>query len=138
MTIDELYCKIRTRKAIGHFQHGVTEYAKEMLESVIGGDYDGIDGKSFISALKVSHLLNHVGGDSIAVRGRWNEAEVAKIGHLCSEASRGGNFLVYDSDILERLCPPSQRRRNASRAMELQARALWQAVNIIGAVAHNG
>ena len=123
MTIDELYCKVRARKAIGHFQHGVTEYAKEMLESVIGGDYDGIDGKSFIS---------------IAVRGRWNEAEVAKIGHLCSEASRGGNFLVYDSDILERLCPPSQRRRNASRAMELQARALWQAVNIIGAVAHNG
>lgn len=134
MTIDELYGKVLA----GHFQRGVTEYAKEMLESVIGGDYDGIDGKCGISELKVSHLLNHVGGDSIAVRARWGVDVVAKIGQLCSEASRGGNFLVYDSDILERLCPPGQRRRNASRAMELQTRALWQAVNIIGALAHNG
>jgi hypothetical protein len=138
MTIEELYGKLQARsKARDHFHRGVTEYAKEMLESVIDGDYE-INGKCDISELKVSHLLNHIGGDSIAVCDRWSVDDVVKVRYLCSQASFGGNFLIYDADILERLCPISQRRRNMSKAMELQTRALFQAVKIIRVIIQIG
>ena len=54
--------------------------------------------------------------------------------------SVGGCALVYDADIAERLCPPSELRRNkwGMRApngretwLDCQSRALWQAHRLI-------
>ena len=54
--------------------------------------------------------------------------------------SEGGCALVYDADIAERLCSPSELKRNkwGMRApnsretwLECQARALWQAHKVI-------
>ena len=56
------------------------------------------------------------------------------------EYSEGGAALIYDADIAERLCPPSELKRNKwgmlppnSREtwIECQARALWQAHKVI-------
>ena len=53
-----------------------------------------------------------------------------------AQYSEGGCALIYDADIAERLCPPSElkRVRGGERApngrenwLEVQARALWQA-----------
>lgn len=57
-----------------------------------------------------------------------------------SQYSWGGCSLIYDSDIAERLCTPSElkktkngERRPNSREewLDVQARALWQACNRI-------
>ena len=54
--------------------------------------------------------------------------------------SEGGGALIYNADIAERLCPPSELKRNKwgmlppnSREnwLEVQARALWQAHRLI-------
>ena len=59
-----------------------------------------------------------------------------------AQYSEGGCALVYDADIAERLCPPSElkRVRNGKRRpnarenwIECQARALWQAHRLIEA-----
>ena len=56
------------------------------------------------------------------------------------EYSEGGCALIYDADICERLCPPSELKRTkwGMRApnsretwIECQARALWQAMRLI-------
>jgi hypothetical protein len=57
-----------------------------------------------------------------------------------SEYSYGGSSLIYDGDIAERLCCPSELRktRNGERRpnsreewLDVQARALYQACNLI-------
>ena len=56
------------------------------------------------------------------------------------EYSDGGNSLIYDSDIAERLCTPSELRRSLDgkrnpnrreRWLDVQARALRQAAGIL-------
>lgn len=56
------------------------------------------------------------------------------------EFSEGGCSLIYDADIAERLCSPSEfkKTRNGERApnsreswLDVQARALFQAENLI-------
>ena len=60
--------------------------------------------------------------------------------HSWREYSEGGCALVYDADIAERLCPPSELKRtkwgmlppNARENwLEVQARALWQAHRLV-------
>ena len=57
-----------------------------------------------------------------------------------AQYSEGGCALCYNADIAERLCPPSELKRNkwGMRApngretwLEVQARALWQAHKVI-------
>ena len=57
-----------------------------------------------------------------------------------AQYSEGGCALVYDADIAERLCPPSELKRNKwgmlppngrENWLEVQARALWQAHKVI-------
>ena len=134
MKIKELYGKVQERKTNSTFGRGVTEYALEMLDSVISGEYDGISGDSDCTELNVGHLLNHVEGNSIKVDDAWNGETASKVRSLCDSASYGGNFLIYDDDIVERLCPPSTRKRNHSKAMDLQCRALLVAVKYIRGV----
>ena len=134
MDIRELYGKVQGRKTTSTFGRGVTEYALEMLDSVISGEYDGISGDSDCTELNVGHLLNHVDGDSIKVDDAWDGETASKVRSLCDSASYGGNFLIYDDDIVERLCPPSTRKRNRSKTMDLQGRALLLAVKYIRGV----
>ena len=63
------------------------------------------------------------------------------------EFSEGGCALIYDQDIAERLCSPSEYRktRNGERApnsretwLDCQARALGQAATLIATVAKEG
>ena len=58
-----------------------------------------------------------------------------------AQYSEGGCALVYDADIAERLCSPSELKRNKwgmlppngrETWLEVQARALWQAHSLIG------
>ena len=134
MKISELYDKVQDRKTDSTFGRGVTEYALEMLDSVISGEYDGISGDSDCTELNVGHLLNHVDGDSVKVDDAWDGETASKVRSLCDSASYGGNFLIYDDDIVERLCPPSTRKRNRGKAMDLQGRALLLAVKYIRGV----
>jgi len=131
MTIEELYGKVACRETSSTFGRGVTEYALEMLDSVISGNYDGMTGESDCKELQVSHLLNHVDGDGIFLDSAWDGETAGKVHTLCGSASYGGNFCIYDEDIVERLCPPSTRRRNRGKARELECRALLIAVKVI-------
>jgi hypothetical protein len=134
MNIRELYGKVQERHTNSTFGRGVTEYALEMLDSVISGDYDGISGDSDCTELNVGHLLNHVDGNLIKVDDVWDGETASKVRSLCDSASYGGNFLIYNDNIVERLCPPSTRKRSYNKAMDLQGRALLLAVKYIRGV----
>ena len=64
-----------------------------------------------------------------------------------SEYSCGGSALIYDADICERLCSPSEikKTRNGERApssreswLDCQARALGQAARLVSRIAKGG
>lgn len=107
---------VRTRSA---WQRGVIAYALELLDSVAGrAAYEG-HGPEDVAQLR-EWLLNGARG--------W------------SEYSYGGCALVYDGDIAERLCTPSELRktrygaRNPNRIetwLDVQARALYQAARVV-------
>lgn len=116
--INKAYELINEKKARSAWERGVREYAGELLE-----DLDE------------------------AIRGGWFEAEGLASPELVRKAllngavdwsmfSWGGSSLIYDGDIAERLCCPSElkktrngeRRPNAREEwLDTQARALGQA-----------
>ena len=93
------------------WSRGVKAYAVELVESLD----DGADLANEVMLQK--ELLN--GASS------W------------AQYSEGGGALVYDADIAERLCSPSELKRckrqpNARETwLDCQARALWQAHKVI-------
>lgn len=89
---------------------GVEEYAKEMREFLINKNLEATE-KNLLNGAK-----------------NWKEA------------SEGGNYLIYDKDIAERLATPTEIKRtdngrlrpNKSETwLECQARALYQASQIV-------
>ena len=93
---------------------GVHAYAVELVESL----EDGADLSNEVMLAKA--LLN--GAQS------WRQY------------SEGGAALCYDADIAERLCPPSELKRNKwgmlppngrETWIDCQARALWQAHKVV-------
>lgn len=107
---------VRTRSA---WQRGVIAYALELLDSVAGrAAYEG-----------------H-GPEDVAQIRQW----MLDGARDWSEYSYGGCALVYDGDIAERLCTPSELRktrygaRNPNRIetwLDVQARALYQAARVV-------
>ena len=98
------------------WSRGVKAYAMEMVE----GLEDGTDIGNEVMLQK--ELLN--GADN------WRQY------------SEGGCALCYNADIAERLCPPSELKRNkwgmrdpnrSETWIDVQARALWQAHKVIEA-----
>ena len=96
------------------WSRGVKAYAVELVESL----EDGADLSN--DEILWKELLN--GADN------WRQY------------SEGGAALCYDADIAERLCPPSELKRNkwGMRApngrenwLDVQARALWQAHKVV-------
>ena len=117
----ELLKKIEDRAARSAWDKGVKLYAYEIVEGLeVADDAELIKGENISKEI----LLN--GADD------WNKY------------SWGGSSLIYDCDIAERLCTPSElkktkggeRRPNIREEwLDVQARALNQACRIIlGAV----
>ena len=112
---EEIKKNLETRKDRSAWDKGVTVYALEMLDDVAENiDYDGKEPETR-SELK-----------EMALNGATD----------WSQYSWGGSSLIYDCDIAERLCTPSElkktrggERRPNSREewLDTQARALYQA-----------
>lgn len=118
--IEKLYQSIESEKQRSAWDKGVTQYALEMVEQlgeqINGGYFEELD---LTESKKVRAALLNGAAD-------W------------SQYSWGGCSLIYDSDIAERLCSPSElkKTRNEERRpnsreewLDTQARALFQAAN---------
>lgn len=118
--IEKLYQSIESEKQRSAWDKGVTQYALEMVkqlgEQINGGYFEELD---LTESKKVRAALLNGATD-------W------------SQYSWGGCSLIYDSDIAERLCSPSElkKTRNGERRpnsreewLDTQARALFQAAN---------
>lgn len=118
--IEKLYQSIESEKQRSAWDKGVTKYALELVEQLdeqINGGY--FDKLNLSEPKKVRAALLNGAAD-------W------------SQYSWGGCSLIYDSDIAERLCSPSElkKTRNGERRpnsqeewLDTQARALFQAAN---------
>lgn len=118
--IEKLYQSIESEKQRSAWDKGVTKYALELVEQlseqINGGYFEELD---LTESKKVRAALLNGAAD-------W------------SQYSWGGCSLIYDSDIAERLCNPSElkKTRNGERRpnsreewLDMQARALFQAAN---------
>lgn len=118
--IEKLYQSIESEKQRSAWDKGVKKYALEMVEQlgeqINGGYFEELD---LTESKKVRAALLNGAAD-------W------------SQYSWGGCSLIYDSDIAERLCSPSElkKTRNGERRpnsreewLDTQARALFQAAN---------
>lgn len=118
--IEKLYQSIESEKQRSAWGKGVTKYALELVEQLgeqINNGY--FDELNLPEPKKVRAALLNGAAD-------W------------SQYSWGGCSLIYDSDIAERLCNPSElkKTRNGERRpnsreewLDTQARALFQAAN---------
>lgn len=118
--IEKLYRSIESEKQRSAWDKGVSAYALELVkqlgEQISGGYFDEMD---LSEPKKVrAALLNGAAN--------W------------SQYSWGGSALIYNGDIAERLCSPSElkKTRNGERRpnsreewLDTQARALFQAAN---------
>ena len=113
-TIKELRQAIENESARSAWSQGVKEYALELIEEMKD------DTEFYGSPADRKDLLNGASD--------WNQY------------SWGGCSFIYDSDIAERLCSPSEykrsregeRRPNRNEEwLDVQARALQQAANMI-------
>jgi hypothetical protein len=111
----DLTKKIESKRAGSAWTRGVKDFALSMVESL---EENGIEITDYKTLKK--DLLN----------GARNWVEV----------SEGGCFLIYDADIAEALCTPSELTRNDNGRLapnsreswlECQARALHQAGNLV-------
>lgn len=118
--IEKLYQSIESEKQRSAWDKGVTKYALELVEQ-LGGQINGgyFEELDLTESKKVRAAL---------LNGATN----------WSQYSWGGCSLIYDSDIAERLCNPSElkKTRNGERRpnsreewLDTQARALFQAAN---------
>ena len=118
--IEKLYQSIESEKQRSAWDKGVTQYALELVEQlgeqINGGYFEELD---LTESKKVRAALLNGAAD-------WNQY------------SRGGSALIYNGDIAERLCCPSElkKTRNGERRpnsreewLDTQARALFQAAN---------
>ena len=117
MTRQELLNKLEERTDRSAWNKGVTIYAIELVE-----DLEVADDAELIKGENISKTILSNGADD------W------------SAYSWGGSSLIYNCDIAERLCTPSElkktrngeRRPNANEEwLDTQARALHQACNRI-------
>ena len=126
MKISKIREAINQKKTRSAWDKGVREYALELVETleegIRGGYFDEEDMQS--PNLLKRQLLNGASD--------W------------TEYSYGGCSFIYDSDIAERLCTPSElkknrngeRRPNANETwLDTQARALNQAARMISRIA---
>ena len=113
---------LEQRKDRSAWDRGVTAYAVDMLQQIAEYYKDG-----YISA---DDLATRASAEAVALNGArgW------------SEYSWGGCSLIYNGDIAERLCTPSELKKtnhgekkpnSREEWLDTQARALYQASRII-------
>lgn len=123
-TLQHLREAVVNEPARSAWSKGVKVYALELIDSLLDGyEYPG-DHEFYGSPADEKELLN--GADD------WKEF------------SYGGCALIYDQDIAERLCSPSEYKRTSEGRrnpnarenwLDVQARALLQAANLIFRIA---
>lgn len=118
-TIEEARKELETRKTRSAWERGVTAYALDLLDSLEEA-LDYYKEEPADRATLEKYLLNGATD--------W------------SQYSWGGSALIYDGDIAERVCTPSElkKTRNGERRpnsreewLDTQARALYQAARRI-------
>lgn len=120
--VEALAQKVEAHKTRSAWQRGVKAYALEMLEEMAFNAKHGyLDADAFSNRKTLREALLNGASD-------W------------SQYSWGGCSLIYDGDIAERLCTPSELKKthggeckpNASEEwLDTQARALGQAAGLI-------
>lgn len=118
MTIyDQITAELEARKKRSAWDKGVNAYALELVEEL--RERDACEGRSPESEKECREWMLNGAQD-------WGQY------------SWGGSALIYDGDIAERLCCPSElkKTRNGERRpnsreewLDIQARALYQACN---------
>lgn len=139
MKLEELKKELEAKqaKARSAWDKGVYSYAVEMVENIQGDST--MSQKENAEDHDVSDFLNHVDGRGISICAFWTVDDRIKVRHLAESVSWGGNFDIYNSSIVERLCTPSENKRyNAGRMqngpksrekwMDTQARAVNYAI----------
>lgn len=120
-TIDTIRTTITARRARSAWDKGVTLYALELLDNI--RNLPDVDNRKEIQ----NALLNGARD--------WREY------------SWGGCSLIYNADIAERLCSPSELKRTRGGEwrpnrreewLDVQARALYQAFRLICRAAEGG
>jgi hypothetical protein len=121
MKVSELLERIEKEHARSAWAKGVKAYAYDLIESLV--EYQGKDYDYVGSPADKKELLN--GADS------WQQY------------SEGGCSLIYDADIAERLCSPSELKKtrdgqnppnNRENWIDCQTRALIQAERLINRI----
>lgn len=122
----ELIKKLEESKARSAWQRGVREYAIEMAEAL----WDG----------HVNFLINNLGELNTLEYRRELKQILLSGARSWSDYSWGGCSLIYNTDIAERLCSPSEFKRKKGgdlrpnqneEWLDTQARALSQAESLI-------
>ena len=126
-TISEIRQEIENKKTRSAWDRGVKEYALELLEDM-------------------ENERNAAKETDMNVYPATLEAELLNGAMNWKQFSWGGCSLVYDVQIAKRLCSPSElkKTRNGDRQpnaneqwLDVQARALHQAENMIYACIHS-
>ena len=123
-TINEVRKELENRKDRSAWNKGVTVYAIELLDELE-------ENREYNEADKYLHPLE-LKAELLSGAADWNQY------------SWGGCSLIYDGDIAERLCTPSELKRkrggdlppnNREEWLDVQARALCQAAGRISRAA---
>ena len=101
MTFEELKTRIVNMKKASAWGKAVKAYALECLEYA---EQCGVKPETPVEEITVGDIMNHVGGKGVKL-GTWHGRAALDI---IKSASEGGNFLIYNGKIAERLCSPSQ------------------------------
>ena len=121
-TLDKVSTELEARKGRSAWEKGVTVYALELVEEL--RELSAYYGRNPEPGKECREWMLNGAQD-------WNQY------------SWGGSSLIYDSDIAERLCTPSElkktrhgERRPTSREewLDTQARALYQACNRVASI----
>lgn len=116
---EKIYCELENYSARSAWNKGVKEYAFELLDRLKGRA--AFEGRNPKSRKEASNWMLDGAHD-------WHEY------------SYGGCSLIYDCDIAERLCSPSELRKtknglrnpnNRESWLDVQAHALYQARKLV-------
>lgn len=102
MILEEVRKTLMNRKHKSAFDRGITQYALELLDN-------------FEEAVKRSHIDETSINRDILLNGA----------HDWTEYSYGGCSFIFDSDIAERLCTPSELKKKKGGELQPNSYELW-------------
>lgn len=107
--INEVISHIQSEKLRSAWDKGVAAYALDLLnEYVENSEYNGLKENNFMIEDSPSFRKNMLNGAQ-----DW------------SEYSEGGNSLIYNEDIAQRLCSPSVFKRKKEGDLNPDSRMTW-------------